>query len=69
MFGVDSQDPNLVCGFYEVPMDYHDPNAGNARLAVAKYAATASQKAGTLFINPGKRQTLRTVSPCTNLAS
>jgi len=35
-------------------MDYHDPHAGKARLAVAKYAATASPKAGTLFFNPGR---------------
>ena len=41
-----SQDPNLTCGYHEVPVDYHDPHAGKARLAVAKYAATASQKAG-----------------------
>ena len=34
-------------------MDYHDPDAGKARLAVAKYAATASKKLGTLFANPG----------------
>ena len=34
-------------------MDYHDQNAGKARLAVAKYAATAAKKAGTLFLNPG----------------
>ena len=34
-------------------MDYHDQNAGKARLAVIKYAAT-TQKAGTLFINPGE---------------
>ena len=52
-FGVDSQDPNLSCGYYEVPMDYHDPNAGKARLAVAKYAVPPSQKIGTLFANPG----------------
>jgi len=54
IFGIDSQDPNLTCGYHEVPMDYHDPHAGMARLAVAKYAATASQKAGTLFLNPGR---------------
>ena len=54
MFGIDSQDPNLTCGYYEVPMDYHDPSAGKARLAIARYAATASQKIGTLFANPGE---------------
>lgn len=54
IFGIDSQDPNLACGYHEVPMDYHDPHAGKARLAVAKYAATAPQKVGTLFSNPGE---------------
>ena len=61
MFGVDSQDPNLLCGYHEVPMDYHDWHAGKARLAVIKYAATVPQKKGTLFINPGK-STLRSGS-------
>jgi hypothetical protein len=50
-------------------MDYHDQNAGKARLAVAKYAATASQKAGTLFVNPGECQAFRSASPCADLAS
>lgn len=54
MFGVDSQDPNLACGYHEVPMDYHDWQAGKARLAVIKYAATVPQKNGTLFVNPGE---------------
>jgi hypothetical protein len=35
-------------------MDYHDGNAGNARLAVIKYSATAAKKIGTLFLNPGE---------------
>ena len=34
-------------------MDYHDSSAGSARLAVAKYSATASEKLGTIFFNPG----------------
>lgn len=54
MFDVDSQDPNLTCGYHEVPMDYHDSSAGKARLAVAKYVATTPQKVGTLFVNPGE---------------
>ena len=33
-------------------MDFHDSSAGNARLAVIKYAATA-KKLGSLFFNPG----------------
>ena len=34
-------------------MDYHDSSAGNARLAVAKYLATAPNKLGSVFFNPG----------------
>ena len=34
-------------------MDYHDNSAGTARLAVIKYAATAQEKKGTIFFNPG----------------
>lgn len=44
----------VTCGFYEVPLDYQDSSKGKARLAVAKYAATASEKLGTLFTNPGE---------------
>ena len=51
-FGVTSTDPNFQCGYLEVPMDYHDSSAGNARLAVIKYAATA-KKLGSIFFNPG----------------
>src|SRR5579872_2281318 len=47
-FGVNSTDPNFQCGYLEVPMDYHDSSAGNARLAVIKYAATA-KKLGSIF--------------------
>ena len=36
-------------------MDYHDHTAGHARLAVIKYSATASEKKGVLFTNPGIR--------------
>ena len=45
--------PNLSCGYYEVPMDYFDSAAGKARLAVVKYQATVPNKNGTLFVNPG----------------
>jgi hypothetical protein len=34
-------------------MDYSNPGAGNARLAVIKYQATVPNKKGTLFVNPG----------------
>ena len=52
-FGLADPDPNLSCGYYEVPMDYFDSSAGKARLAVAKYRATVPNKKGTLFVNPG----------------
>jgi len=45
-------DADFQCGYLEVPMDYHDSSAGNARLAVIKYLATAS-RLGTVFFNPG----------------
>jgi len=34
-------------------MDYSDPAAGKARLAVVKYQAAVPNKKGTLFVNPG----------------
>ena len=52
-FGVVDPNPNLSCGYYEVPMDYFDSAAGKARLAVVKYQATVPNKKGTLFANPG----------------
>jgi hypothetical protein len=62
-FGVNSTNPSFQCGYLEVPMDYHDSSAGNARLAVIKYAATA-EKLGTLFFNPGERiRSIPSLSP------
>ena len=49
--------PNLRCGYYEVPMDYFDSDAGKARFALVKYQATVPKKKGTLFTNPGTIQT------------
>ena len=51
-YGVTSTDPNFQCGYFQVPMGYHDGPAGNARLAVIKYAATA-KRTGSFFFNPG----------------
>src|ERR1700759_4111327 len=31
-FGINSTDPNFQCGYLEVPMDYQDSSAGNARI-------------------------------------
>jgi hypothetical protein len=38
--GTNSTGSNLQCGFFEVPVVYHDSSAGTARLAEIKYAAT-----------------------------
>ncbi|KAG8761909.1 hypothetical protein FRC11_012319 [Ceratobasidium sp. 423] len=41
------------CGRFEVPLDYADPSAGTATLAVARLNATVSPRLGTIFVNPG----------------
>ena len=43
---------NVVCGFYEVPLDWADESVGTAKLAVAKFPAT-KERWGTVFGNPG----------------
>ncbi|KAI5889408.1 uncharacterized protein SCHCODRAFT_02634437 [Schizophyllum commune H4-8] len=43
---------SCVCGYHEVPLDYADESAGNARLAVGIYPSTA-ERWGTVFTNPG----------------
>ncbi|KAI0806610.1 alpha/beta-hydrolase [Fomes fomentarius] len=45
-------DPHLDCAFLTVPLDFHDPEVGNARIAVAKVNATGKRR-GTVFYNPG----------------
>ncbi len=47
-----TNDTSLACGFFEVPLDYHDASAGTARLAVVKASATGERR-GSLFFNPG----------------
>ena len=44
--------PSLSCGFFDIPLDYHDPSAGQGKLAVIKANATG-QRRGTVFFNPG----------------
>ncbi|KEP46988.1 putative hydrolase [Rhizoctonia solani 123E] len=41
------------CSRFEVPLDWANPAAGKASLAVARYKATKQPKLGTLFVNPG----------------
>ncbi|KAI0807372.1 TAP-like protein-domain-containing protein [Fomes fomentarius] len=45
-------DTPLECATFEVPLDYHNPNVGKARLAVIKANATGERR-GTVFFNPG----------------
>ncbi|RPD63528.1 hypothetical protein L227DRAFT_651139 [Lentinus tigrinus ALCF2SS1-6] len=47
-----SSDSSLSCGFLDVPLDYHNPFAGTARLAVIKASATGPRR-GSLFVNYG----------------
>ena len=44
---------SLSCGFLDVPLDYHDPSVGNARLAIIKANATGERR-GSVFFNPGE---------------
>ncbi|EIW56310.1 alpha/beta-hydrolase [Trametes versicolor FP-101664 SS1] len=46
------QDLNVSCSFFEIPLDYHNSEAGTGRLAVAKVNATG-ERLGTVFFNPG----------------
>ena len=57
-------DASLECGYLEVPMDYRDSSAGNARLVVIKLPA-AGKKLGTIFFNPGNPlpSTIRSLPP------
>ncbi|OBZ69708.1 hypothetical protein A0H81_10224 [Grifola frondosa] len=45
-------DVNFQCGYFEIPLDWHDPSAGKGRLAFTKYKASGPSK-GTIFIDPG----------------
>ena len=45
-------DTSLQCGSLDVPLDYHDPKIGTARLAFVKVNATGARR-GTVFFNPG----------------
>lgn len=57
--------PALTCSFFEVPLDYHDPAVGHARLALAKLNATGD-RLGTLFFNPGMFAHVLSVPTSTN---
>ncbi|KAM5541070.1 hypothetical protein V8D89_005381 [Ganoderma adspersum] len=44
--------PAALCSFFEIPLDYHNPEAGTGRLALAKLNATQERR-GSVFFNPG----------------
>ncbi|KAI0769285.1 alpha/beta-hydrolase [Trametes elegans] len=46
------EDSTITCGFFEIPLDYHDHSAGVGRIAVAKLNATGD-RLGSIFFNPG----------------
>ena len=39
--------------FDRVPLDYTNPSAGVAKIALGRYNATASPRKGVVFVNPG----------------
>ncbi|WP_141120267.1 alpha/beta hydrolase [Mycobacterium malmoense] len=52
-FGTDTSDiPTAQCTTVSVPVDYDNPAAGQARLAVIRVPATG-QRIGSLLVNPG----------------
>ncbi|KAH9915959.1 alpha/beta-hydrolase [Epithele typhae] len=58
---------SISCGFFHVPLDYHDPAAGEGRIAFGMLNATvpASEKLGTVFFNPGE---IHETSPLQSIA-
>lgn len=47
-------DASLSCAYFDIPLDYHNASAGNGQLLVVKANATAAEKKGTIFLNPGR---------------
>ena len=46
--------PSLSCGFFDIPLDYHDPSAGTGRIYYARYAASPNAaRKGAIFVDPG----------------
>ncbi|QRV95060.1 Abhydrolase domain-containing protein [Ceratobasidium sp. AG-Ba] len=46
-------DPKIECGSIVVPLDYFDPAAGIATIALAKYKVDPLLRRGSVFTNPG----------------
>ncbi|CAE6467002.1 unnamed protein product [Rhizoctonia solani] len=49
----DINNPKIECGNIVVPLDYFDPSAGTATIALGKYRADPSVRRGSIFLNPG----------------
>ncbi|KDN47539.1 alpha/beta-hydrolase [Tilletiaria anomala UBC 951] len=45
--------PGFMCGAISVPKDYFNASAGRAFIAVAKLPASATERLGSIFLNPG----------------
>jgi len=43
----------LQCATYQVPLDYRNPRAGTATIALDRMPATGPDRLGSLFLNPG----------------
>ena len=43
----------LQCATYQVPLDYRNPAAGTATIALDRLPATGPDRIGSLFLNPG----------------
>jgi pimeloyl-ACP methyl ester carboxylesterase len=43
----------LQCATYQVPLDYRNPAAGTATVALDRLPATGPDRVGSLFLNPG----------------
>ena len=43
----------IVCGTFDVPLDWANAASGGLSLAIVKFPATKAPKLGTVFTNPG----------------
>ncbi|CAE7135453.1 unnamed protein product [Rhizoctonia solani] len=50
---IETDNPRAECGSIVVPLDYFDPSAGTATIALAKYKADPELHRGSVFVNPG----------------
>ncbi|KAI1785053.1 hypothetical protein LXA43DRAFT_1100743 [Ganoderma leucocontextum] len=46
-------DSKYQCGVFEVPLNYHNPFAGNGQIYYARLPADEGVRKGTIFVDPG----------------